>query len=200
MDSFKLLGGGASAGTGGLMGEAGMSESVMGVAMAGSDIASNPCPCLKLTIKQRLMGFVSCFSLGILISFMSTIALTRNIQTFGARARARVFTLPACAAGSLTPHSTLRAPGVLYSMGNIMALMSTGFLVGASRALAPAASAPGHTTSHPVPLRCTAPSPARPRRPRLPMQEHVPLEAHRGDDHLPPDAHRHDHCRLHARF
>ena len=97
--SPSLLGGG-----GGSSDAAG--EMLFGFATAGSDVAKNPCPCCTLTFKQRCIGFLSCFGVGMLISFVSTTKLwTGDIQGFA----------------------------TLYSIGNVVALISTGFLVGASR-------------------------------------------------------------------
>jgi hypothetical protein len=39
-------------------------EVVLGFATAGSAVAKNPCPCCELTLRQRLIGFVSCFGIG----------------------------------------------------------------------------------------------------------------------------------------
>ncbi|KDO28142.1 hypothetical protein SPRG_06189 [Saprolegnia parasitica CBS 223.65] len=63
------------------------------------------CGCQKLTKKQRMIGFGICFGLGYVISFISTFALlagSRNGAKFG----------------------------ILYSLGNIIALCGSGFLVG----------------------------------------------------------------------
>ena len=56
------------------------------------------CP---LTKKQRLIGFVSCVSFGLLISFLSFIFISRPT-----------------------------AFALLYTIGNLVAVASTGFLVG----------------------------------------------------------------------
>ncbi len=74
----------------------------MGAQMSG--LGENPCPCCELTITQRLTGFASCFGIGMLISFLSTVQLwTRNYTQFA----------------------------TLYTIGNIIALLSMGFLMGA---------------------------------------------------------------------
>ena len=74
----------------------------MGAQMSG--LGENPCPCCDLTLSQRLTGFVSCFGIGMLISFLSTISLWQaNYTSFAA----------------------------LYTVGNIIALLSMGFLMGA---------------------------------------------------------------------
>ena len=74
-----------------------------GVALSGSDVAKNPCPCCQLTFKQRLIGFVSCFSFGFLLSFIATASLWGGDYT---------------------------GFGTLYSVGNVLTLFSTGFLMG----------------------------------------------------------------------
>lgn len=78
-------------------------EMAFGVAMSGTEIGKNPCPCLELTLRQRILGFISCFSLGFLISIIATTKLW--VQDYVSFAE-------------------------LYSIGNILALLSTGFLVG----------------------------------------------------------------------
>ena len=62
--------------------------------------------CFGLTYKQRIIGFACCFVAGALISFVSTFTVF-NIKRFA----------------------------VLYSLGNIVALCGTGFLVGPCRQL-----------------------------------------------------------------
>ncbi|CAI5739199.1 unnamed protein product [Hyaloperonospora brassicae] len=61
--------------------------------------------CLSLTKKQRLTGFVSCFVLGYLVNFGSTFALILSSNN-GAKF------------------------GVTYTLGNIISLCGSGFLVG----------------------------------------------------------------------
>ena len=78
-------------------------DMAFGVALSGSDVAKNPCPCCQLSFRQRLIGFVSCFSLGFLLSCIATTKLwTSDYTGFGS----------------------------LYSVGNVLALCSTGFLMG----------------------------------------------------------------------
>ena len=74
----------------------------MGASMSG--LGENPCPCCELTLMQRLTGFASCFGVGMLISFLSTMSLW---------------------GGNYTQFA------VLYSVGNTIALLSMGFLMGA---------------------------------------------------------------------
>lgn len=80
----------------------------MGASMSG--LGENPCPCCELTLMQRLTGFASCFGIGMLFSFLSTMSLWSSNYTQFA---------------------------VLYSVGNTIALLSMGFLMGASFFLAP---------------------------------------------------------------
>ncbi|KAG1685428.1 hypothetical protein DVH05_017767 [Phytophthora capsici] len=68
-----------------------------------SDSITSTCP--SLTKKQRMIGFVSCFVLGYLVSFGSTFALIAGSDN-GAKF------------------------GVTYSLGNIISLCGSGFLVG----------------------------------------------------------------------
>ena len=141
----SLLGGSASSSE-----QAG--EVVLGFATAGSDVAKNPCPCCVLTFKQRLMGFVTCFSVGMLVSFIATFKLY---------------------SGDMVGFATL------YSIGNIVALFSTGFLVGAWRG-APAAAVAAATpllaprayprSRRDIP-RCALPSRAQPRAPPLQLPQ-----------------------------
>ena len=63
--------------------------------------------CPNLTYKQRIIGFVFCFSVGGLLSFAGTMTL------FGGFTKANV-----------------TAFAVLYVVGNCIALVATGFLVG----------------------------------------------------------------------
>ena len=85
----------------------GSSDSValtMGASAMG--LGDNPCPCCELTFMQRLQGFGACFGIGMLISFLSTIKLwAGNMRDFA----------------------------VMYSIGNMVALLSMGFLMGACR-------------------------------------------------------------------
>ncbi|CEG35829.1 vesicle transport protein sft2a [Plasmopara halstedii] len=67
------------------------------------DMFNSTCP--NLTKKQRMIGFISCFVLGFLVSFGSTFALivgSDNGTKFG----------------------------ITYSLGNIISLCGSGFLVG----------------------------------------------------------------------
>lgn len=70
--------------------------------LAGNDM-DKMCGGLELTRKQRFIGFGCCFVGGIIISFLSTILL---------------------ATGSVS------AFAVLYTVGNVISLAGTGFLVG----------------------------------------------------------------------
>lgn len=88
----KLLGGATAPAMGG-------SDMVFGFATTGSGLFENGC--FSLTRKQRAMGFVICFGLGCLLSFLSTLSM-------GSPVRFSVF----------------------YSSGNLVALFSTAFLVG----------------------------------------------------------------------
>ena len=73
--------------------------------------SEDPCGCCKsLTRQQRLWGFLFCFTVGYLISFASTLALLG-----GSRDGARF--------------------ALLYSLGNLVSLFGSGFLVGPSRQL-----------------------------------------------------------------
>ncbi|KAL3659180.1 hypothetical protein V7S43_015758 [Phytophthora oleae] len=74
-------------------------------APASSDADSLTSTCPSLTKKQRMIGFVSCFVLGYLVSFGSTFALIAGSDN-GAKF------------------------GVTYSLGNIISLCGSGFLVG----------------------------------------------------------------------
>ena len=53
-------------------------EMIMGFATAGTELASNPCPCCKLTMKQRVQGFAGCFGVGVLLSICSTLSLYKG--------------------------------------------------------------------------------------------------------------------------
>lgn len=59
---------------------------------------------ITLTLQQRWMGFASCFGIGMLISFLSTLQLLKPL-TFA----------------------------LLYSLGNFVSFLSTGFLIGPKR-------------------------------------------------------------------
>ncbi|EGZ07953.1 hypothetical protein PHYSODRAFT_306087 [Phytophthora sojae] len=72
-------------------------------ASSSSDALTSTCP--SLTKKQRMIGFVSCFVLGYIMSFGSTFALIAGSDN-GAKF------------------------GVTYSLGNIISLCGSGFLVG----------------------------------------------------------------------
>ncbi len=71
---------------------------------SGEEEEEDPCACLKLSYYQRVVGFVACFSLGAIISFMSIPLLLNPAK----------FALP-------------------YTLGNILSLLATGFLVGPKR-------------------------------------------------------------------
>ena len=78
----------------------------------GMMLATDNDKCFSLTKKQRLYGFGICFCLGYVISFMSTLTIlgggiTKNAVKFG----------------------------VLYSIGNVVSLSASGFLVGPCRQL-----------------------------------------------------------------
>lgn len=127
----------------------------MGAQMSG--IGENPCPCCTLSFKQRLYGFAGCFAFGMLLSFLSTVQLwSGNYQAFGA----------------------------LYSIGNLTALLSTGFLMGACARAAgrpprggaapyrrPSLSPP--LPSPPLTRPGRLPSPPT-RRPKDAVRQHVP--------------------------
>lgn len=103
---FASVGGGGSNGAAGLLGAAksGNAEEIA-LSLSGADVAQNPCPCIELTFRQRVIGFASTFAIGFLISCIATTKLwTADYVAFSA----------------------------LYSTGNIIALFSTGFLVGAA--------------------------------------------------------------------
>ena len=131
----------------------------MGAQMSG--VGENPCPCCTLSFKQRLYGFAGCFAFGMLLSFLSTMQLwSGNYQAFGA----------------------------LYSIGNLTALLSTGFLMGASffifvrrgAGMQAAPRAAAARRAPPVyPPRFTRPpaTPAPTRRPKDAVRQHVPREA-----------------------
>jgi hypothetical protein len=94
-----------------------------------------------LTFQQRLMGFVACFSIGMLLSFIATFQLYQ---------------------GNFTGFASL------YTIGNIVALFSTGFLVGAG---APSARCSCRRKTHA--RHHHHPHPLAPDRPHLAVQEHV---------------------------
>ncbi|OQR81652.1 hypothetical protein THRCLA_11533 [Thraustotheca clavata] len=97
MDRVRIVLGGAT--------EAVSSIKVPGTTSNDSSMEEVSCGCQKLTKKQRMYGFATCFILGYIISFVSTFALicgSRNAASFG----------------------------ILYSLGNIIALCGSGFLVG----------------------------------------------------------------------
>jgi hypothetical protein len=75
---------------------------ITGEEQADEDI--DPCKCLNLSYTQRIWGFGICFSLGMIISIMSSFLVLNPVK----------FALP-------------------YSFGNILSLLSTGFLVGPKR-------------------------------------------------------------------
>jgi len=69
-----------------------------------SDEDADLCKCLNLTYTQRVWGFGICFTLGMIISFMSSFLVLNPAK----------FALP-------------------YSVGNVLSIASTGFLVGPKR-------------------------------------------------------------------
>ncbi|KAG0329954.1 hypothetical protein BGZ99_009398 [Dissophora globulifera] len=69
---------------------------------------TNPVSCLQLDRTQRLYGFGICFVVGFLISILSTLALTTGLLALFA---------------------------VLFSLGNILSLLSTTFLIGPGKQL-----------------------------------------------------------------
>ncbi|KAG0294538.1 hypothetical protein BGZ98_001725 [Dissophora globulifera] len=69
---------------------------------------TNPVSCLQLDRTQRLYGFGICFVVGFLISILSTLALTTGLLALFA---------------------------VLFSIGNILSLLSTTFLIGPGKQL-----------------------------------------------------------------
>ena len=71
-----------------------------------TDSETDPCKCIDLTLQQRIWGFGICFSLGMVISVMSSFLVLNPAK----------FALP-------------------YSVGNVLSLLSTGFLVGPRRQL-----------------------------------------------------------------
>ena len=84
-------------------------ESLMGSETAGK-VLTKDSACPSLTVKQRFWGFISCFCLGCLISFLSVggiFALGMNPVKFA----------------------------MLYSIGNLSSLGSTFFLIGPMRQL-----------------------------------------------------------------
>ncbi|KAL3899801.1 MAG: hypothetical protein SGCHY_001793 [Lobulomycetales sp.] len=81
--------------------------SASGAVLAGNDMEKMTCG-LKLSRKQRFIGFGCCFFGGILLSFLSTLLLTTGMLT---------------------------AFAVLYTVGNLVSLAGTGFLVGFSTQL-----------------------------------------------------------------
>lgn len=98
-----LFGGGAAGGGDSLLGAAASSDMVFGVATAGSGLFDNNC--CNLSKRTRVLGFVSCFCIGFLVSGLSTFALYTGKTTQFA---------------------------VFYTLGNVIALCSTGFLMGKS--------------------------------------------------------------------
>lgn len=106
--SFFNGGSGSAKGGSSLLGGAGASGAAaeniaITLALSGTDVAKNPCPCCELSYRQRIIGFVSCFSVGFLLSFVATTKLwTGDYTGFGS----------------------------LYTCGNVLALCSTGFLMG----------------------------------------------------------------------
>ncbi len=81
-----------------------------GTAQASDLVFDIPMPglfdtkCFSLTKKQRLYGFVGCFILGMVVSVFSTFFVTMGQYV---------------------------AFGVCYTAGNIIAIMSTAFIIGA---------------------------------------------------------------------
>lgn len=60
----------------------------------------------SLTLKQRIIGFASCFTIGMLLSFMSTLSILDPVRF-----------------------------SIMYTLGNVIALFSTAFLFGPCRQL-----------------------------------------------------------------
>lgn len=78
----------------------------VGAVAPNSELFGNKC--CNLTVKQRFIGFGVCFGTGMLLSFGSTMSIANGDTT---------------------------QFGVLYSIGNLVALLSTAFLVGPKRQL-----------------------------------------------------------------
>jgi hypothetical protein len=72
------------------------------------EVADDPdcCKCLNLSFQQRVWGFGICFALGMVITVMSSFLVVNPVK----------FAFP-------------------YSVGNVLSLLSTGFLVGPKRQL-----------------------------------------------------------------
>lgn len=91
-------------GTGGLLGSSsGSQDMLFGFATAGTGLFDNKC--CSLSRATRVKGFVGCFCLGFLISCMSTLAL---------------WSIP----------MKITQFAIFYSIGNLVALFSTAFLMG----------------------------------------------------------------------
>ncbi|OQS00636.1 hypothetical protein ACHHYP_03246 [Achlya hypogyna] len=101
MDTVRIMLGGASSSAV----TAVANIKVPGTTASDSSMEEASCGCQKLTKKQRMYGFGTCFVLGYIISFVSTFALIS-----GSRDGAKF--------------------GILYSLGNVIALCGSGFLVG----------------------------------------------------------------------
>ncbi|KAI8049571.1 Got1/Sft2-like family-domain-containing protein [Syncephalis plumigaleata] len=79
-----------------------------GVSTGPSDIMDDACNFCSLTKKQRLYGWGICFIVGFVITILSTLSLaTLNFTGFA----------------------------ILYTLGNVISLCSTGFLIGPMRQL-----------------------------------------------------------------
>mmetsp|Transcript_30598 Transcript_30598/g.67034 ORF Transcript_30598/g.67034 Transcript_30598/m.67034 type:complete len:200 (+) Transcript_30598:215-814(+) len=74
-------------------------------------VINNTCP--NLTFKQRLYGFIICFSVGIVVSISSMFS----------------FSFAQLLAGQPAPFA------IRYTLGNVISLVSTGFIVGPARQL-----------------------------------------------------------------
>jgi hypothetical protein len=95
MDFKALLGSGEEGG-------AALGTNLAGRATSAAIGLSADKGCLpSLTVKQRVVGFTVCFSVGMLLSFLSTIFLFDPVKF-----------------------------AVMYTVGNVLSLMSMGFLVG----------------------------------------------------------------------
>jgi hypothetical protein len=78
------------------------------IADAAATTTENPCPCIELTYKQRVFGFILFFVLGGISSGISTMYVPMIVI------KPSKFAIP-------------------YTVGNLMSMGSTGFLVGAGR-------------------------------------------------------------------
>lgn len=76
-------------------------DMALNLAAKSSGLDENPFVCCTLTLKERILGFGVCFAFGVFLSILATFNITKPV-TFA----------------------------TLYTIGNIVSLFSTAFLVG----------------------------------------------------------------------